>query len=366
MSKVEIIKRGIVYKSDGLFGYAAWPSVERLADGRLAAVFSGGRVKHVCPFGKTMICYSSDEGETWTAPAAIVDTYFDDRDGGIKANGNQVLITSFNNNFAFQKFENEKTPDGAVKDIIDDYIACNENKPQDEIGSSVWVSDDGGNVFGKHYKMPITAPHGPIVLADGRYFYVGRSFGIEEKFLSPEDKRDFLPEGIYYSYSSDGYTWTEPKSICDNIPAGELWCEPHAIQLNNGEIAVFVRVQDRSSWTIPFRTIKLTSSNNVTTWSEPEDLGLIAAPPHLMRHSSGAIILTVGRREKPYAEQILISNDDGKTWSEPIDIDDAAVTNDMGYPASVELKDGSILTLYYQHDEENQNNYIKYTVWKLL
>ena len=78
--KIEKMREGVVYKSDGLFGYAAWPTVGRLADDRLAAVFSGGRMMHVCPFGKTVICYSYDEGKSWTAPTIIADTPFDDRD----------------------------------------------------------------------------------------------------------------------------------------------------------------------------------------------------------------------------------------------------------------------------------------------
>ena len=65
--------------------YFAWPTVTRLQNGKIAVVASGYRLRHVCPFGKMVISYSENEGETYTSPAPIIDTPLDDRDGGILA-----------------------------------------------------------------------------------------------------------------------------------------------------------------------------------------------------------------------------------------------------------------------------------------
>jgi len=46
--------------------YFGWPTVERLKNGRIAVVTSGFRLRHVCVFGKTVISYSEDDGETLT------------------------------------------------------------------------------------------------------------------------------------------------------------------------------------------------------------------------------------------------------------------------------------------------------------
>ena len=73
----------ICHNPDSVFGYFGWPSIARLPDGTLAMVASGFRMAHVCPFGKGIICYSRDEGRTWTAPAAVIDTVLDDRDCGL-------------------------------------------------------------------------------------------------------------------------------------------------------------------------------------------------------------------------------------------------------------------------------------------
>ena len=78
--------------------YFGWPTVAKLQDGKIAVGASGFRLEHVCPFGKAVISYSYDNGETYTSPAPIIDTPLDDRDGGILAFGEKnVIVTSFNN-----------------------------------------------------------------------------------------------------------------------------------------------------------------------------------------------------------------------------------------------------------------------------
>ncbi|NLD43208.1 MAG: exo-alpha-sialidase, partial [Chloroflexi bacterium] len=67
-----ILSRGVVCKQPGR--YLGWPSVAHLGDGALAAVFSGDRDEHICPFGVTQWVTSSDRGETWSAPVTINDT----------------------------------------------------------------------------------------------------------------------------------------------------------------------------------------------------------------------------------------------------------------------------------------------------
>lgn len=362
--KIEKTREGVIYKSDGLFGYAAWPTVGRLADGRLVVAFSGGRMMHVCPFGKTAVCYSYDEGKSWTAPMFVADTPFDDRDGGITVNDKQVLVTTFNNTFSFQRDENARRENGATKDIIENYIKLNEKADKSSVGSWIYVSEDGGNTFPVRYRVPITAPHGPIVLRDGRYFFVGRSFSIEDKYLEDGVFKDFLPEGLYYMTSSDGYNWTEPRLIPIKADNGDLWCEPHAFEREDGGISVLARVQSFSPSVGPMRTYQIDCSADGKYWSCPRDLGLLASPPHVIRHSSGALICVVGRREKPYAQQALISRDDGKTWSEPINVSEKFISGDMGYPSSVELSDGSILTAFYGSEKENEKNHISFVVWK--
>jgi hypothetical protein len=60
-------EHGVVCRLPGeRFGYFDWPTVARTDDGRLLMVSSGLRSEHVCPFGKTVLHASTDDGRTWS------------------------------------------------------------------------------------------------------------------------------------------------------------------------------------------------------------------------------------------------------------------------------------------------------------
>lgn len=56
----EIISTRVICKQPGR--YIGWPSVAKTRDGELLAVFSGDRDEHVCPWGKTQMVRSRDNG----------------------------------------------------------------------------------------------------------------------------------------------------------------------------------------------------------------------------------------------------------------------------------------------------------------
>ena len=73
-----------------------------------------------------------------------------------------------------------------------------------------------------------------------------------------------------------------------------------------------------------------------------------------------------GRRKKDrggFGEYASISSDGGHTWGAEIKLS-GATNNDLGYPASVELDDGSILTVYYQQPPTGGKPCIMATKWK--
>ena len=73
------------------------------------------------------------------------------------------------------------------------------------------------------------------------------------------------------------------------------------------------------------------------------------SPAHLCLHSSGALISTYGYREKPYGIRAMLSWDGGNTWDTDYILDASAQSGDLGYPASVELPGGRILTVFYEN-----------------
>ena len=56
--------------------------IVRRCGGELNIAFSGDRDSLTCPWGKTEIVRSSDEGN-WSAPVVVRNTPLDDRDAGL-------------------------------------------------------------------------------------------------------------------------------------------------------------------------------------------------------------------------------------------------------------------------------------------
>src|SRR5690554_4619634 len=82
--EIQILDQGIVCRVEGHpFSFFGWPTIARQTDGTLAVVCSGLRYAHVCPWGKTVLMSSQDDGKTWTKPCVIHDSPIDDRDAGI-------------------------------------------------------------------------------------------------------------------------------------------------------------------------------------------------------------------------------------------------------------------------------------------
>jgi hypothetical protein len=83
-----------------------------------------------------------------------------------------------------------------------------------------------------------------------------------------------------------------------------------------------------------------------------------------MLHPSGALILTYGRREAPFGERIMISRDGGKTWGEEHILTEA-YCNALGYPATAELPDGSLVTVYYERYKDDKFTSILGVKWTI-
>lgn len=76
-------------------GYFGWPSVAKMDDGTLIAASSGLRRYHVCPWGKTVLHFSKDNGITWSDSVIINNSPIDDRDAGIISLGGKKLLVSW-------------------------------------------------------------------------------------------------------------------------------------------------------------------------------------------------------------------------------------------------------------------------------
>src|SRR5207253_984736 len=79
-----------------------------------------------------------------------------------------------------------------------------------------------------------------------------------------------------------------------------------------------------------------------------QGIGEGTPPQRRLRLQDGRLLMTYGHRRKPIGNQARISADHGRTWSEPLILSDDASSWDLGYPSTVQLKDGSLVTVWYE------------------
>ncbi len=347
--------------TSGAFRYQAWPTVAKGKDGTLYAASSGHRLNHVCPYGKNLMVVSHDEGETWSSPIIINDTYLDDRDAGLVIWENNILLTWFNHPESFFETAPAKPHYALTTPLAMGMRELWKALPEEEkaFGSFTRISRDGGKTWSEPRRVPVSAPHGPIRKKDGTLLYLGREF-------YNENHGDENGTVMAYESHDDGETWEYLSTIpnLENNPTG--FVEPHLCELPDGTIIGGLRISI-ADYPGQLRTYTTFSNDGGKTWTKPEPLeGVYGAPPHFLLHSSGALILTYGRRR--YGKQgqyARISRDGGKTWGKDFLISPEAPDWDQGYPSSVELKNGDIFTLYYQKYEGDNYPSLLATTWNL-
>jgi hypothetical protein len=77
------------------------------------------------------------------------------------------------------------------------------------------------------------------------------------------------------------------------------------------------------------------------------------------------LLMTYGHRRKPFGNQARVSDDYGQTWSEPVIISGDGSGGDLGYPATVQLGDGSLLTVWYERMAASPRAVLRQARWTL-
>ena len=139
--------------------------------------------------------------------------------------------------------------------------------------------------------------------------------------------------------------------------------EPHALQLPGGKIICHLRAENKEETL--FTLYQTVSYDNGKTWSKPKQIigDRSGAPSHILRHSSGTLIAAVSHRAMPCGIHIVFSNDNGETWVDEQSIFLNLNTDDLGYPSTIEMEDGSLLTVFYSRETEEHPALILQQKW---
>jgi hypothetical protein len=308
------VKRYLIATMGGFFGILV-----TLRDGRVAYISEGGDF-HVGERGRIDLCTSSDGGESWDWNRPIVTQGPDAR--------NQAVL---------------ETSDGTL--LLTYVHAAYRNGVFDPTGGyrTVYLirSTDGGRTWSDAQPILENGPTGDHLSP------YGKMVELRDGTIILALYRGNRPDGRYLSTivrSRDGgRTWGDSSTIAEGADETAL------LSLPSGKlIAMLRRAGDPAA--PESRLWQADSFDHGYTWSAPRPItGPTQIPADLLLLRSGRILLTFGHRTVPFGVRALISHDGGETWDTTNQITLAAdsVTRDCGYPSSIQLIDGSILTSYY-------------------
>ncbi|MCA9138198.1 MAG: exo-alpha-sialidase [Planctomycetales bacterium] len=345
--------------------YCGWPTLTRRRNGQLVVVWSGGRESHVCPFGRVEMIRSNDDGATWTWPRTILDGAIDDRDAGVvETHKGTLLVTTFTS-LAYQPELDKQIALAADADkkqarwpaeklrrwrAVHDRISAPERNA--ELGQWMIRSTDGGVTWSSRYTSIVNSPHGPIQLSDGRLLYAGKELWTGDRAIGVCESVD------------DGASWR----WLAKIPARQgddpaAYHELHAVEAASGRLIAHIRNHNKPN---DRETLQSESDDGGRTWTTPHPIGVWGLPSFLTRLRDDRLLMTYGHRRNPLGIQARISSDSGDSWSGPMIIWGDGVSGDLGYPSTVEVADGSLVSVWYERTAESDKAVLRQARWRII
>lgn len=309
-------------------GQGYFPVACKLQDGRIAVVLRGG-APHLGIMGRLDIVYSDDQGKSWTRPTVVVDSPLDDRNPAFGQAKDGTLVVGFWRTATYDDA-------GNWNDKLDKEM-------------STWVtrSADGGRTWSDPAKIDTDdlrygSPYGKIVtMPDG-----GMLMAIYGTPRSELGKPPVAGDWSYiYRSTDDGQTWSRFAT-----PGPERFNETALLRLKSGDLLAAMRTiaPEQAVWLAR-------SKDDGKSWDEPVKVTPpMVHPADLAELPDGRVLMVAGERRGPFGVQVLIGSPDNLDWAGHFILVNTATNTDCGYPSSVVLEDGRVLTVYYAvGDTEN-------------
>lgn len=320
----------------------AWPKLTRTPGGDLIAAIYNRPAHGLLP-GDVDVYASTDGGLTWvkrgTATRHEGDSARFNHSIGITRNGDLLVVSG-----------------GWTYHPRDDKGAY---KKKTLLRPTASRSSDGGRTWSISAKFPDGAdgmtlvPFGNVETgADGAVRVAAYSYNTT---VNPR------VDICYTAVSKDnGSTWTLGSII--GQPAAN---ETDILHLGGGKWLAAARDLGATGQR-QHSTDIYASDDDAKTWRQlASPVGPSQHPADLLKLADGRVLLTVGDRRADRGVNILLSADDGKTWTEPARISHG-VSGDCGYPSTAQLKDGTLVTVFYAAKTKDYDKYQMVAVrWRL-
>jgi hypothetical protein len=168
----------------------------------------------------------------------------------------------------------------------------------------------------------------------------------------------------YTVRSTDGGDhWGSAAEIAGD-PAGRLSFEEPALACTaEGHLLAMLRCGSGGSYEYLYQA---RSFDGGATWSDLAATPMWGHPAHLLLLADGRLLCSYGYRRPPYGVRACVSEDHGTSWNiaNEVVLRDDGASRDVGYPSSVQLDDGSLVTVYYIHGQDGIRH-IAATRWRL-
>jgi sialidase-1 len=329
VGKRRTLKRYLVCSLQGYF-----PVCVKTGPNSMAAVFRTGG-PHVGISATLAVSVSEDGGKSWSDPVEVVPRWQDARNPAFGYTSDGRLILSFwkagltnyrldeygkvwNRNMTEEeKLKASKTPSFFIME------STNKGKTWSE--PKTFTTQVLLPVFLSPYGRIIEAPDGTLLMP---------AYG------NPKEPIDGVRDASILIRSKDGgKTWGDESIVAYG------YNETSYVFLPDGTLVAAARSDKGQNLAI------LRSSDNGYTWSKPIQVTRdMEHPADLTLLNSGKLLMTFGRRIRPMGCGALISCDGGLTWDydkEVLLAGDGILNGDLGYPSTVQLDDGKIVTLLY-------------------